>query len=140
MLCRQVGRCALAVSMLALLAAGCQEGAEGPVPVPVQGSVSDGGNPLVVENPQYGYRWVEISFHEIGDDGQAPGPAVVAEVQPDGSFNIEVAPGKHRIAVYQWTDPGEDKLGGKFAFPDTPITREVTANANIEIDVSKPEG
>jgi hypothetical protein len=126
--------------MLALLAAGCQDGTEGPVPVPIQGTVTDGGNPLVVENPQYGYRWVEIAFHEIGDDGQPTGPAVSAEVQPDGSFNLEVPVGKYQVAVYQWTEPGQDELQGRFAHPKSPITRDVTANANIEIDVSKPEG
>ena len=140
MLSRQVGWSVLAVAMLALLAAGCPGGAEGPVPVPVTGTVTDAGSPLVVENPKYGYRWVEVTFHAIEADGQATGPAQSAEVQPDGSFSIEIPEGKYKIAVHQFTNPGEDKLGGKFAFPDTPITREVTRNANIEIDVSKPGG
>ena len=66
------------------------------------------------------------------------------EVLPTGEFTLHgtdgkgVLPGKYKIAIRQWDEfPTKDTLNGKFDKDHTPITRDISGEEDILIDVSK---
>jgi hypothetical protein len=143
MICRRVGWYALWTLAIAVVVAGCQPASEGDEEEPtvsIQGTVSNGGPPLTVENPKIGYRFVEIRFYPLDADGQLiqQGQKNWIVEAKDGSFTAEIPEGKYRVAVHQWEDVDKDMLQGKFSLENSTITRDVTAGANIEIDLSNP--
>ncbi len=130
--------------LVALVAFGCSGGAtkESSQPVVVvQGRLTKGGQPLLVDKAQYGdYARVVVRF--IRTDATASYEATVDET---GFFNISgadgrgIPPGEYKIAVYQWDPaPEVDKLQGAFDDTNTKIIRQVTGGAPIEIDLDNP--
>ncbi len=140
-------RPAFAVILLAmaLAAAGCGPPAE--KTVTVRGKVTDAGAPLVVEGRDIGLGMVQIHFYRIEEAGGQSSDPYSALVQEDGTFEIAghsrpgIPPGKYRIAVYQWDPyPQTDRLEGRFSETESPIVREISTDAELDLDLSRPEG
>ena len=114
--------------------------------VPAKGRVTDGGQPIRVENEGSSLSGVQLQFFRIGPNGQQAAEPEVAYADADGYFEV-VSPGQqgiprgtYRVAVRQWDPyPRIDKLQGRFDERNTPIVREITGQ-EILIDLSKPKG
>ena len=88
-----------------------------------------------------GTRPIAMFFHpeDGGDPLGANVDAGTGTFEAKGPDGKGIKPGRYKIAL---TGPpgGPDPFGGKFTSDKTKIVREVTAGAEIVIDVSKPEG
>jgi hypothetical protein len=114
--------------VLALVAAGCFSEGERRVAVfPVDGQLLFQGQPAV---------GAVVSFHpRPGGPGEAARDAVVRDdghfvpTQPDGAVGLPA--GEYALTV-RWGDPASDRLGGKYANPDQPLsTIRVTEGINF---------
>lgn len=130
------------------LSAGCGASAvhEGTV-VPVQGRVTNAGQPLTVKGQEIGLGFVEVKFCKYEGEGKrtAANDAFTTKTDASGSFKISgrfghgIPPGKYRIAVRQWDPyPSNDVLAGKFDEEHSPFIRDITRRESLEIDLSKP--
>jgi hypothetical protein len=132
-------------SVLMLLISGCGSAEK---KVPVKGKLVDGPNPFVLDATKLklpggatslppGARPLQVSF--IPEKG---GETQFAIVDVDsGTFTATLAPGTYKIAITASAGMGTpDLFNGKFSAERSQITREVKANEDITIDVSKPNG
>ncbi|NQT17597.1 MAG: hypothetical protein HQ582_32885 [Planctomycetes bacterium] len=134
------------LGLVCLVAAGCGGGDDEPV-VRASGRITAGGRPLHVEGRESGAGAVEIKFLRIESEGEEAAQAAITQADADGHFEVPgadgngIPPGKYRIAIRQWDPyPQIDKLGGKFDEENTPITRQITGEEEILIDVLRPGG
>jgi hypothetical protein len=146
MIARSFRRHVSLLVLVCLVAVGCGGGADEPV-VRASGRVTAGGRPLHVEGRETGAGAVEIKFLRIESDDPEAAEPVITQADADGRFEVPgpdgngIPPGKYRIAIRQWDPyPQIDKLGGKFDEENSPITREVTGEEEIVIDVLRPGG
>lgn len=130
----------LMMTALALFVVGCG-GESGPKRVKIKGKVSNNGEPLKVR-PMVGR--VQVTFYPITEAGQPPGDPQEAAVLPTGDFTVPgtenkgILPGKYKIAIRQWEEfPNKDVLQGKFDDKNSKITRDITGDQEIILDVSK---
>lgn len=134
------------LGLVCLVAAGCGGGGDEPV-VRASGRITAGGQPLHVEGRESGAGAVEIKFLRIESEGEEAAQAAITQADADGYFEVPgadgngIPPGKYRIVIRQWDPyPQIDKLGGKYDEENTPITREITGEEEILIDVLRPGG
>jgi hypothetical protein len=124
----------LALFTLAVVAVGC--GGSG---YTVKGRLEKNGTPITVSDKGV----VQLSFvPESSKEGGTPYPATV---EKDGSFVINgrgtdtgIPAGKYRVNVAIVDPyPGNDKLGGKFNGPNSPLVKDITGSGSIVVDIEK---
>ncbi len=59
--------------------------------------------------------------------------------QDEGTFRVQLPPGKYQVSVAHFNADLEDEFDGFFAEGASPITREIKGNEEIDIDL-KTEG
>jgi hypothetical protein len=150
-----------AVCVVALaLACGC--GAGGPRGVKVKGKLVKNGQPVSVDLPPGKplppgeSARMKVWFYPVKADNEVivdAGGGVTAlggepaTVESDGSFWLTgskgtgIPAGKYRIVVTH-TDPftGKDLLKGAYSEAGSKVTRDVTGEQEIVIDLAKPQG
>lgn len=135
-------------ALAALLAAACLgalgcAGSAGEPTVPVEGTLTKGGEPLPLDPTlaQAKAARVELHFTRI-DKGEGKPFSATAFADPQGHFEVPngLPPGKYRVGVKYFDGSGAgDKLQGKFDARKSPIEREVQGEkAVLNIDLDKP--
>ena len=104
--------------------------------VALHGTIRNNDKPLTT-GPR---GFVQIIFYPV-EEGDQPGityPAVVDSQH--GTFKVDGIPvGKYKVAVQQMDPaPVNDKLKGAFSAQQTKITRDVTDDGEMNIDIAKP--
>lgn len=134
--------CALVAICVAMI--GCPGGAGEEPRVTVKGTVTRDGQPLPLDPAMAAAKAarVEVGFlRETGGEDQSDFGATV-DAEPDGSFEIEVPPGKYRIGVRYFDGQSQgDALQGKFDERNSPIIREITSETtDLKIELADPQG
>ena len=134
----------------AALLTGCGGGADGRTVV--KGKLVEKDKPFVIDLANAkagpggkgvppGTRPIVMAFYpaEGGDPVGANVDAATGTFEVGGPDGKGIKPGRYKIAV---TGPpgGTDPFGGKFTPDKTKIVRDITAGAEVVIDVSRPEG
>ena len=135
----------LCLGLLALAFAattGCGSGGPPQEPkIAVKGKVTKGGTPITL-NPQLAAAKAarrEVRFLREGA-GASPSVSEMAFANADGTFEVKIPKGKYRIGVQHFENAPGDLLGNKFELRSTPIVREVAGDAELNIDLDKPQG
>lgn len=131
--------------LLFMVACGCGEDKFGmPNAVTLNGTLSDGGEPLFVEGIENATGMIVLEFHPMMEDGQPqPTAATTATVDLEGNFEIPqgIEPGEYTITVRQWQPyPQNDLLKGRFRLGKSKIVRSIAADTSLDIDISNPTG
>ncbi len=117
--------------MLMLLVVGGCSGEGGPKTVKVRGKITKAGAPISV--PAGG--WGNVEFIEL-KDGNMGERLYPATINPDGTYENDIAPGKYRITVLVLDKPGgTDTFNRQYDSAHSTIDKEVTAGAN-DFDIS----
>jgi len=93
---------------------------------------------------------MQVTFYPVkssderiaNEEGETLVPgAEMAAVESDGTFHLEIKSGKYRIVVTH-IDPrtSQDLLKGVFNEDRSQVTRDVTPDQEIIIDLAKPKG
>jgi hypothetical protein len=137
---KKTGFKTLAVFLSALALAGC-----GPSTYVVQGKVTFEGQPPQVKTVE-GQKLGRLRVWIVKRDGANPPEKKLASVSPDGTFVFEginrPTAGKYQVCV-TWQDDypmGPDKLDKQFGEGSSQIYRNIPADGDITIDVSRPGG
>lgn len=124
--------------MLAAAVVGCGKPKENVVRV--KGRLTDNGQPLVVQRPEIGLGVVKLEFWPANADPNAE--PFSANADKEGNYTVSglngngIAPGKYRIAVYQWDPyPNIDRLKSRFSLQKTPIIRDITGEPGQEVTI-----
>jgi hypothetical protein len=108
--------------------------------VTITGKVMKNGQPLKVSKQGA----IQVIFLPIVEGSSGP-PAVTYPAlvnSQEATYEVKDIPtGKYKVSVSQFDPmPVNDLLKGQFQGEQSPITREVTGNQAIDIDVAKPGG
>jgi hypothetical protein len=104
----------------------------------IRGKLLNKGVPLTAQNMDIGVGKIEIIFVPTEPSQEEFSTTANA----DGSYEYVgagkgIAPGKYKVAVYQWDPyPVEDKLGNKFSKENTPITVDVPDKSSFTFDIN----
>jgi hypothetical protein len=133
----------------ALLAAACLgalgcSGPAGEPTIPVQGTLTKGGEPLPLDPVLAEAKAARVELHFVRIDGGESAPvSATAFADPQGHFEVPngLPAGKYRIGVkYFDGSPSGDKLQGRFDAQKSPIEREIQGEkATLNIDLDKPD-
>lgn len=101
-MCRAfLGLTSVLLSAVLCLAAGCSGGEGGPSTVKVSGKITHAGGAW--DHP------ATLSFVPVIESGNDKPYSASAAVKPDGTFEVELVPGKYQVAVQSYdADPAEN--------------------------------
>lgn len=135
------------IGLLAMVIAGLGCSGSDGKKVTLKGKLVEGGAPYVLNTSKLklppgaslppGARPLTVSFIPAGG-----GDTAFANVEMEtGAFTVSLVPGKYKIAVVASAGMGApDLFGGKYSSEKTQIQRDLAADTEIVIDLSKPQG
>jgi hypothetical protein len=123
--------CLLAGLVLCLALPGCGR------KVKVRGKLTHGATALKGQERQP----LVVTFVPYQEGDKGPDKTYTAQVdQGAGTYEVDVPPGKYRIAVSRFTADLSDQFKGAFSEGKSPIIRDVKGDETIDLDLSKPSG
>jgi hypothetical protein len=121
---------------LGLVLLGLLAGCNGSSKIKVPGQLKYKGQNYTVEGGS-----LLVLFVPLVEEGKPRTNYPATVNRKDGSFTVELPPGKYKIAVAHGATPqAPDEFGGMFSQKDTKIVREIKDTTPIEIDLDRPEG
>lgn len=136
------------------LALGLGAGCSGPKNVMVEGRLLQNGKPY----QRAAKEMFNMTFYPVAEGDKAANRSYPADVDTDGTFKVPglegkgIPPGKYQIAVTSMVIPESrpgssapppgDRFNDAFAYPNSPIVREVGQGPveKLDIDLSKAKG
>jgi hypothetical protein len=119
----------LACALVVLLATGC-----GARKVKVHGKLTYGAAPVTGAEREP----LVVTFCPFNGEGKPDGPPFYAQVnQETGAYEAMIPAGKHRICISCFQADLSDQFNGMFAPGQSPIIRDVSDEAEINVDLSQ---